>query len=322
MSKKIKINKMMTTVMSAQTWEPRDTTLPDEWWCEPKWDGVRGIWTGSEMITRSGRPVVLPEWFRSLLPLGIRLDGELVMDTFEECGLFRSSRIHDLGWMQARYLVWDCILEPRAELHRRRTQLEIVVAEIEKNWVERRLRAPDSLDRTDCPIQLSPFWKLRTTDVRAEMLGAVAAGYEGIVLKNSKSPYVDGRSRFWLKLKPIHEHEGVIIGYKAGSGRLSDTVGAFKIAPLLEAPTPTSKELEKKFEPAKPEHPVEPTFNPRIWFHLSGMTDLDRRTAKESHPIGTIVTYHYEGPSYVKPRFPRYKGIRGQVSSKWCELLY
>jgi bifunctional non-homologous end joining protein LigD len=43
-------------------------------------------------------------------------------------------------------------------------------------------------------------------------------GYEGLVAKDTSSPYVAGRSKFWLKVKVHQEDEFIIVGYTAPAG--------------------------------------------------------------------------------------------------------
>lgn len=43
-------------------------------------------------------------------------------------------------------------------------------------------------------------------------------GYEGLVAKNLSSPYVEKRSKFWLKVKVHQEDEFVIVGFTAPEG--------------------------------------------------------------------------------------------------------
>jgi len=54
----------------------------------------------------------------------------------------------------------------------------------------------------------------------------VNRGYEGVIVKNLDAPYVTSRSSAWMKLKPNKTIDGTVIGYKAGTGRLSGTLGA------------------------------------------------------------------------------------------------
>ena len=61
-------------VMLAQRWDQKIDI--NGWWMSEKLDGVRGYWTGKEMISRSGNPFRVPEWFTRNFPL-TPLDGEL-----------------------------------------------------------------------------------------------------------------------------------------------------------------------------------------------------------------------------------------------------
>lgn len=47
---------------------------------------------------------------------------------------------------------------------------------------------------------------------------AKRSGYEGLIAKELSSPYVGGRSRFWLKVKARQEDEFVIVGYTPPRG--------------------------------------------------------------------------------------------------------
>ena len=59
-------------------------------------------------------------------------------------------------------------------------------------------------------------------------------GYEGLVGKDLSSPYVERRSRYWLKVKVHQEDEFVIVGFTAPQGSRQH-FGAL----LLGAPTRT-----------------------------------------------------------------------------------
>src|SRR5262249_3334673 len=43
-------------------------------------------------------------------------------------------------------------------------------------------------------------------------------GYEGLVAKDSSSPYIERRSKYWLKVKVHQEDEFVIVGFTAPEG--------------------------------------------------------------------------------------------------------
>jgi ATP-dependent DNA ligase len=51
-------------------------------------------------------------------------------------------------------------------------------------------------------------------------------GYEGLVLKNPLSGYYSSRMVDWLKMKPVDDGEGIIIGFSPGKGRNEGRLGA------------------------------------------------------------------------------------------------
>lgn len=87
---------------------PWTTQKVKGWWLSEKYDGVRGYWTGSELLSREGRPIKAPAWFTSALPVGLPLDGEL----WAGRGLFGvalgavKSERHS-AWRQMRFAAFD-----------------------------------------------------------------------------------------------------------------------------------------------------------------------------------------------------------------------
>ena len=47
-----------------------------DYWVSEKYDGVRGYWNGTQLMTRRGEPVATPAWFTAGWP-AVRMDGEL-----------------------------------------------------------------------------------------------------------------------------------------------------------------------------------------------------------------------------------------------------
>ena len=72
-----------------------------------KYDGCRGYWDGSNMWTRGGHRVKLPESWREALPAGVHLDGE-VYDGID--GLYRCGSAVKFGRFREsmRFMVFDC----------------------------------------------------------------------------------------------------------------------------------------------------------------------------------------------------------------------
>jgi len=132
--------------------------------------------------------------------------------------------------------------------------------------------------------------EIRTKDQMNEFYqGIIKGGGEGIILVNPHSLYEDARSRNILKYKPLHDTEGVIMGYKEGRGKFIGMLGSFIVHPL---------------EDGRP--------NKKHEFSISGMTNEVRKNYLSTHPVGTIITYAYRSLTNTgKPFHPSYKGKRG-----------
>lgn len=54
----------------------------------------------------------------------------------------------------------------------------------------------------------------------------VNAGFEGIMIKDLDSPYECKRSTAWMKYKPVHDYDLVVIGVEPGTGKNKGRMGA------------------------------------------------------------------------------------------------
>lgn len=64
----------------------------------------------------------------------------------------------------------------------------------------------------------------------------IEAGSEGIILKNLDGLYVEGKkpAHTWYKDKLVNTYDGVVIGYKSGTGKYTGTVGSLTVAQYLD----------------------------------------------------------------------------------------
>ena len=51
-------------------------------------------------------------------------------------------------------------------------------------------------------------------------------GYEGIMIKSMEAPYECRRSTFWMKYKPVHDYDLIVIGIEEGTGKNVNKMGA------------------------------------------------------------------------------------------------
>lgn len=83
---------------------------PAGWWISEKLDGIRAIWTGHELISRSGKKLHAPLWFIQNFPSNIALDGELYLarGQFNQVQMAVMSQFKNkLLWERLRYQVFD-----------------------------------------------------------------------------------------------------------------------------------------------------------------------------------------------------------------------
>jgi len=108
----------------------------------------------------------------------------------------------------------------------------------------------------------------------------VREGGEGLMLRQPDSAYDPKRSPTLLKVKPYDDAEATIIAHEPGKGKYAGKLGALRVR----------------------------TEDGREFSIGSGLTDAERTSPP---PIGTVVTYRFEGlTAKGMPRFPAYLRIR------------
>lgn len=157
------------------------------WFMSQKFDGFRALWTGIELISRSGNKYPAPEWFVSQLPEDMPLDGELYI---AGCGHDQVNSVIkklvpvDAEWLLIKYFVFDAPAV-RGPLEKR---LESAAKTLEDNKVASVV--PQYICRGD----------------HKEFLKKIcSAGGEGVILRKPGSVYTEARSMNMLKYKPDHE---------------------------------------------------------------------------------------------------------------------
>ena len=114
----------------------------------------------------------------------------------------------------------------------------------------------------------------------AERDRIVREGAEGLMLRQPGSPYEPRRSSTLLKVKPYDDAEATVIGHEPGKGKYAGKLGALRVR----------------------------TENGREFSIGTGLTDAERESPP---PIGTIITYRYQGlTAKGVARFPSYLRVR------------
>jgi len=196
------------------------------WVYEEKYDGIRllaykegkrvRLLSRNDIDRTSSYPEVAAA-IATLRPNLLLLDGELVVFDRKNVSHFQ---LLQQGKGNRVYAVFDCLYADGKDLRHeplsaRRKILETVVSANGVLLLSRRLAANG--------LQAYKISQRRK--------------YEGLVAKDLASPYVEGRFRYWLKIKVHQEDEFVIAGYTAPEGSRSHfgalLLGAYEDGKLL-----------------------------------------------------------------------------------------
>lgn len=177
------------------------------WVFEEKYDGVRilAYKEGSKVrlvsrsaIDRTARYPEIAAAVKQLKSTSVLLDGEVVV--------FDANRVSRFELLQQEKgkpenAVFDCLYANGDDLRR-------------QSLAVRRERLEKAV-RPSGPLRLSA--RLAADGMRAFQI-ASRRGLEGVVAKNLAAPYVERRSKEWLKVKVHHQDEVVIGGFTEPTG--------------------------------------------------------------------------------------------------------
>jgi bifunctional non-homologous end joining protein LigD len=130
------------------------------------------------------------------------LDGEVV--AFDRHGVSRFQLLQNLA-DKLHYAVFDCLYVDGRDLRAQPLQSR-------RAALEKILGKPAGKQPT-----LFSSARLAADGLKAYEI-AKQKGFEGVVAKDTSSPYIEGRSNKWLKFKVKQEDEFIIVGYTAPAG--------------------------------------------------------------------------------------------------------
>jgi DNA ligase 1 len=195
-----------------------------DYWVSEKYDGVRGYWSGTQLLTRAGNAIAAPGWFTAGWPT-TPMDGELWAGRgqFNQAvSTVRQEHADDAAWRAMRYMVFDLPAHggPFVE---RLPALRAAVAALGQPWVV----TVEQTQGTTAPA------------LQARLDSVVQGGGEGLVLHQGAGRYVAGRSDTLRKLKPFDDAEARVVGHVAGRGKYAGKLGALWVEmPVAEGRTP------------------------------------------------------------------------------------
>lgn len=179
-----------------------------------KYDGVRALWNGQQLLSRKGNVFHAPDWFLKGFPPQ-PLDGELwiARGQFEAVvSAVRKKHPIDAEWSKVRYMVFEL---PDGE-----------------GGFQQRLDTLESL-LTDYPtdyIQLIEQFRLDSHQALISKLESITEqGAEGLMMHLADATYQTGRSGVLLKVKIYQDAEATVIAHIAGRGKFKHMLGAILV---------------------------------------------------------------------------------------------
>jgi len=273
------------------------------WLISEKFDGYRACYDHSKkhFFSRQNKPFNAPEWFLDAMPPRL-VDGELWIgrNMFQEMGTVRKKVPIDEEWLNITFQVYDMPDHP-GTFKERLTELKRIVKLTRDRWILWRKNYEYPFNKLDCPVVVAKQIVVKSeSHLDSVYQKIIKEGGEGIMLKDPNSPYEGKRSNYLLKYKPNFDAEGIIVGYKPGQNKYQGMLGGFICKPLINHDTYMSIDEDEDHI-----------------FSISGMDDSIRKTYKESHPVGTIISYEHSGKTDKgKPRFGRYTRVRTDITIK------
>jgi bifunctional non-homologous end joining protein LigD len=199
------------------------------WVYEEKYDGYRilAYKEGSNVhlysrnaIDRTDRFFDVAAAMSTLRPTTLLLDGEV--SVFDREGVSRFQLLQNLGAGKSVFAVFDCLYKDGQDLRRRPLSERRVALEesLAPTKLPTKKRTMESQKKGSQNNVIVPSSRLASDGLEAYRL-AIQGKFEGLVAKDLSSPYVEGRSSFWLKVKVHQEDEFVIGGFTEPSGSRS-----------------------------------------------------------------------------------------------------
>lgn len=222
-----------------------------------KLDGIRAFWDGQNLYSRNGKKLNPPQWFIKDFP-PFSIDGELwnKRDNFSNIIKIINTDENEFLWNDLVFYVFDVPNQTYGLLNR----LKIIESYLQ--------------NKSNKYIKIIPQTEINSFEKLDSKLDFITNNNgEGLVLRHKNKPYINGRSKYDLKLKKFLSADCEIVGYTEGKGKFINKVGSIICK---------DKTMEFKIG--------------------SGISDDFRENPL---PIGSIIEYKYNGKTINDiPRFP------------------
>ncbi len=176
-----------------------------------KLDGIRAYWDGKNLLSRSGKIIHAPKWFKKNFP-SFEVDGELwsKRGDFEFIQSVVMDKKPSKGWKKITYNIFE-VPNQKGKLIKR---LEV----LKKYLKSHQIHHMKIIKQTVCEDKkhLEKFFE----EVKSK-------GGEGVVLRDPKAPYIAKRTTKALKYKDFEDDECEVVSYHKGKGKYEGLLGSF-----------------------------------------------------------------------------------------------
>ncbi len=227
------------------------STNIQHYWVSEKLDGVRGYWTGKQLLTRSGNELSPPAWFVKYWPT-TPMDGELwsKRGSFEQISAcVRSKRPNSECWKNLKLMIFD--LPHQAGTFSTRINIMKMLTQASNSTYLGMVKQ----------IKL-----INDKQLYAFLDDVVKSNGEGLMLHLSAAHYESGRSKHLLKLKKHQDAEAKVIAHTSGKGKYEGFLGAI----LVETPEGITFKIGSGFSDLERQSP--PKIGSTITYKYIGKT--------------------------------------------------
>ena len=209
--------------MLASDWWKQGLSISEGFHMSEKLDGIRAIWTGREILSRSGKSIPgVPESVVAELrkaAADTSLDGELYIGPKK----FNATQSVVMSGTGSRQGVWEA----------HGVAFHVFDSPGPGGFEERFNRVTDRVAEVGSSlVRIHPHRRVdKADDLEAEYKRVVAKGGEGLMLRAWNSPYDSGptKSKNLLKMKPLEDDEATVIGHNPGKGKNAGGTGSLRM---------------------------------------------------------------------------------------------
>jgi len=205
------LNLNATELQKAKTYDNKRHNI-DGWMMSEKLDGIRAYWNKKELLSKNGNKIHAPSWFIKSLP-NFELDGELwtKRDDFENIQNIILDKNPSEKWKEITYNIFE-VPNEKGNFQERLKKLKL--------WLDNN---PTTF------LKIIPQTICKNKEHLNEYLEKlILLKAEGVIVKNPKLPYFEGRSSNILKVKKFHDMEGEIIGFNYNNNKLKSLIVKLK----------------------------------------------------------------------------------------------